>query len=121
MRARQRHLQFVDAVRMTTPAEQFLLDVPEFVVFRGETGPAELQICSPIVSGTAVRLRDGSWVRWVGGVDLLRLQDLAHKPIHSRDLARRLALAGINLDKATTMMAWCVREGALAASLATIR
>ena len=114
MRARQKHLQFVDAIRMGTPPEPFLLAVPEFVVFRGETGSAELQIGSRIISGTAVRLHDGSWVRWVGGVDLLRIRDLAQKPIRSSDLARKLASVGIDVDKASTMMAWCAREGLLA-------
>jgi 2-polyprenyl-6-methoxyphenol hydroxylase-like FAD-dependent oxidoreductase len=113
-RARQRHLQFVDAARMGTPAEPFLQAVPDFVVFRGETGAAELQIGSRIVRGTAVRLHDGSWVRWVGGVDLLRLRDLAHTPVRSSDLARKLASSGIDVDKASTIMAWCAREGLLA-------
>jgi len=114
VRARQRHLQFVDAARLGAPAESFLTAVPEFVVFRGETRSTELQIGSRIVSGTAVQLHDGSLVRWVGGVDLLRLRDLAHKPIRSSKLARKLASAGLDVDKASTMMAWCAREGLLA-------
>jgi hypothetical protein len=114
IQARQRHLQFVEKLWRTEfshlpqPAT-----LPEVVVFNGWTIPVEVQIGSRILTDEAVQLADGSHVRWVGGVDLLRVRDLARKPVRSIELKKRLASGNLGLEQATALLTWCAREGVI--------
>jgi flavin-dependent dehydrogenase len=114
IQSRQRHLQFVEELwrtefsRKPRPAS-----LPEVVVFSGWTITVEIQIGSRIVTDEAVQLADGGHVRWVGGVDLLRVRDLAREPVRSIELKKRLASENLGPEQATALLAWCAREGVI--------
>lgn len=112
--SRERHLRFVNEQWQTNPRRPVPVSLPEIVVFRGQTTPAELQIGSRIVADEAVRLADGACVRWVGGVDLLRVRDLAREPVSSSELAQRLSSKDMGAEQAAALLAWCVRQGLIA-------
>jgi flavin-dependent dehydrogenase len=118
IQARQKHLQFVRQLWQTESRRPEPVSMPAFVVFRGQTTPAELQIGSRIVTDEAVQLDDGACVRWVGGVDLLKVRDLAREPISSSELAQRLSSKDMGAQQAAALLAWCVRQGLVTSSSA---
>jgi hypothetical protein len=114
IQSRQRHLQFVEQLWRTEFSHRPQpASLPEVVVFSGWTIPVEVQIGSRILTDEAVRLADGGHVRWVGGVDLLRVRDLARKPVRSIELKERLASENLGPEQATALLAWCAREGVI--------
>ena len=82
-------------------------------MFKGLTIPVEIQIGSRILTDEAVQLADGSHVRWVGGVDLLRIRALARQPVRSIELKKRLASQNLGPEQAMALLAWCAREGVI--------
>ena len=114
IQSRQRHLQFVEELWRTEPSHgPRPVTLPEVVVFNGLTIPVEVQIGSCILTDEAVQLVDGSHVRWVGGVDLLRVRDLARKPVRSIELKKHLASENLGPEQAMALLAWCAREGVI--------
>jgi flavin-dependent dehydrogenase len=116
--SRQRHLQFVRQLWQTEPRRPVPVPLPEVVVFSRPSIPAELQIGSRIVADEAVELSDGACVRWVGGVDLLKVRDLAREPISSSELTQRLSSKELGAQQAAALLAWCVHQGLITSSSA---
>jgi len=108
--ARQRHLRALDTLTRSEAHSAAHVTLPPIVVFTGNTVCAELRIGSRIVTDEAVELSDGARVRWVGGVDLLKLRDLAKTPVLTSALAQTLA-KDIRPHQAGILLAWCVRNG----------
>jgi hypothetical protein len=109
--SRIRHLKSLDQIRLENPPTQPAISLlPEVVIFSGQAAVVDLHVKSRIVSGLAIRLPDGSAVRWVGGVDLLRIQDMARHPISSLDLVHRLLSGELSAVQARAVLGWCVRK-----------
>jgi flavin-dependent dehydrogenase len=119
--SRSRHLRFLDELHSAgTGGERASLLVPEVVIFSGKTLPVDLHVNSRIVSGLAVILADGTPVRWVGGLDLLRIRDLTRKPVRSADLLRQLVSANLTSLQAAALLHWCVRHELVSAASAVV-
>ena len=116
--ARQRHLEFVDQLWKPVRSRPRPVSLPAVVVFRGQTASTELQIGSRIVVDQAIRLADGAHVRWVGGVDLLRVRDLACEPLPRFELAQRLSSNGLSSPQVEALLQWCVQKGIITSNLA---
>ena len=57
-------------------------------------------------------------MRWLGGVDLLELEELTRSPVASSALVARLAAKGAEPAQARAVLAWCLRKGVLQATTA---
>lgn len=116
--SRSRHLKSLDQIRLDDqPAPPAVSALPEAVIFSGQTTKTELHLNSGIVSGSAILLPDGSPVRWVGGVDLLRIRDMAREPIRSTELVQRLASVDLTPSRALAVLGWCVRHELISLAL----
>jgi flavin-dependent dehydrogenase len=114
--SRCRHLVSFDQIRLAEqPAPLAVNPLPDVVIFSGHTIRTDLLLNSRIVSSLAIPLSDGTPVRWVGGVDLLRIRDLARSQIRSSDLAERLVSAGGMRSHIAAVLHWCVRHGLISA------
>ena len=110
--ARIRHLEFLRKLELdVAPAVQSPL--PAMVRFTGRSGRAELSVDSRIVRGQAILLDGPTAVRWIGGVDLLQLEQLARKPVASAALLDHLTSAGVEPARASAVLSWCLRKGVL--------
>jgi len=115
-RCRRSHLRFVDQLRehpIQSPREK----LPEVVVFSAGIVASELQLDSTIQTNQAILLPDGGHVRWVGGLDLLRLRDLLPHPIPAAELASRLVPAFCDATQFSALLQWCLRHHVLAPHL----
>jgi hypothetical protein len=79
-------------------------------VFSGQTARTGLQIASRIVEGEAVVLPDGTSVRWLGGLDLLRIRDLASRPVRTSAVIENLEGANFSRSQITTVLHWCLQR-----------
>jgi hypothetical protein len=112
--ARLRHLRFLEKLELEQPPE-LPQPLPEKICFCGRRGSAELMIESRIEMGPAILLDDRTAVRWLGGVDLLELEELTRKPVASSEVVVRLAATGAEPAQARAVLAWCLRKGVLQA------
>jgi hypothetical protein len=112
-RCRLSHLQFVDQMR-EHPTQSRREKLPKVVVFSASTVTSELQLDSTIETSQAILLPDGGHVRWVGGLDLLRLRDLLPHPILATELASRLVPAFCDATQFPALFHWCLRHQVLA-------
>jgi flavin-dependent dehydrogenase len=114
--SRFRHLKSLDQIRLQEqPAQPAINPLPEVVIFSGQTIRTDLHVNSRIVSGLAILLPEGTPARWVGGVDLLRLRELAREPVRSSDLMQRLVSADLTPIRAAALLGWCVRHELISA------
>jgi flavin-dependent dehydrogenase len=115
---RRSHMGFLEQLRAPDqPAKHTSDPLPEFIVFSGQTTTSELEIDSRVVVGDAILMPDRTPVRWVGGVDLLCIRDLARRPVRSSDLMGRLASAGYPPSQIVDLLHWCRRYGLIRAAL----
>jgi flavin-dependent dehydrogenase len=112
-RCRQTHLEFIDRLRGEPPLPQPKEALPEIVRFSGCTVTSDLQVDSTIRTDEAILLRDGSCVRWVEGMDLLRLRDLVPQPVQASILVNRLVPDFCGLAQSTELLRWCLRHHVL--------
>jgi len=112
-RCSEMHFQFIDRIRGESNPPQPWKAIPEVVVFSGRTVISAVQVDSRIRTDEVVVLPDGHQVRWVEGLDLLRLRDLVSQPIHSSDLMDRLVPAFCGVDRFTALMQWCLQRHVL--------
>jgi len=118
--SRRQHLEFIGQLRAPkTSAAAATGVLHEVVVFSGQTKITELQVESGIVTGEAVVLPGGAAVRWVGGVDLLRVRDLARSPVRPSEMAERLASPECSPTHITAVLGWCMRHGLISAAADT--
>jgi flavin-dependent dehydrogenase len=111
------HLKSLDKIRLAEqPAQPAINPLPKVVIFSGQTTRTDLHVDSRIVSGLAILLPDGTPVRWVGGVDLLRVQDMAREAVRSTDLVKRMMSADLTLIRAAALLRWCVRHELISAA-----
>lgn len=108
-RCREMHFQFIERLGTETLPTQPPVAIPEAVVFSGHTVISEVQVDSRILTDEVVVLPDGQTVRWVGGLDLLRLRDLVSQPLHLSDLVDRLVPGFCRFEQFTALMQWCLR------------
>ena len=86
------------------------VDLDDRVRFTGHIAISALQKDSRIVEGDVVLLSDGTKVRWVGGVDLLRISELTRTPISIAELLRLLVSGGMESPRASAVVQWCVQQ-----------
>jgi hypothetical protein len=86
--------------------------LPDFVSCAAPVGEVGLTIDSRVVRGPAVELPDGEYVRWVGGVDVLEVRDLATNGIATSSLIDALARR-CTRRHADTVVRWCVKHDLL--------
>jgi flavin-dependent dehydrogenase len=111
-RCRLSHLRFVDQMReypTWAPRES----LPKVVAFSASIVASELQLDSTIQKGEAILLPEGGHVRWVGGLDLLRLRDLLPHPIPAAELASRLVPGFCDATRFPALLRWCLRHQVL--------
>ena len=112
-----RHLNSLEQIRFEEPPAKLTTHpLPELVIFSGQTITTDLHVNSRIAPGTAVLLPDGTRVRWVDGVDLLRIQYLAREPVRSTELMQQLASAGVTPIRARALLGWCMRHALISAA-----
>ena len=110
--SRCRHLKSLERIGSEEqPAQSAIDPLPEVVIFSGQTTRTDLHVNSRIVSGLAILLLDGTPVRWVGGVDLLCIRDMARGPVRSSELAERLVSAERIPSLIDAVLHWCLRRG----------
>lgn len=112
-RSRRTHLQFIDLLQKESPPPQPTEAIPHTLRFSGRTVTSELQVNSRIRTDEAILLDDGSCVRWVGGMDLLRLRDLVPQPIQASVLVNRLVPDFCGFEQSTALLNWCLRHHVL--------
>jgi hypothetical protein len=78
-----------------------------YLQFVGKIESAPLHVGGLIEAGEAIRLADGGAVRWLGGVDLLRLRDYARAPIRLDELAKLIAAGGVTMKQSLKVIEWC--------------
>jgi flavin-dependent dehydrogenase len=112
-RCREMHFQFIDQMQGGSGSPERRETIPEVVAFSGRTVISEVQVDSRIRADEVVVLPDGHHVRWVEGLDLLRLRDLISQPIRTADLVDRLVPAFCVSERFTAVMRWCLRHHVL--------
>jgi hypothetical protein len=110
--ARIRHLEFLEE-RELDRTDLNPQRLPERVRFSGRSGLAELSVDSHIVKGRAILLDGPTAVRWLGGVDLLRLEKLARRPTAFAILLSEISSGGVESARASAVLSWCLRKGVL--------
>jgi hypothetical protein len=103
------------------PSPRALISFPATVVCVARRSRAELHIGSRIAVDDAIFVDSPSEVgetvlRWVGGVDLLRVEELARAAIPTRELINHLISAGIDRARAASVVAWCLKKNVLRAA-----
>lgn len=115
--ARTRHVEFLEKSSTQHPPEAPVA-VPAMVSFCARRGRAELSVDSRIVMDEAVFIEGtaGSGetaVRWVGGLDLLSIEELARTPISTSRLIDRLTSDHVDRARAAAVVRWCLRKNVL--------
>jgi hypothetical protein len=86
--------------------------LPDFVRCTAPVSEVGLIVDSLIVRGAAVKLGDGDYVRWVGGVDAVEIRELATNGIRTSILIDALA-HGSRYRQAEAVVRWCVKHDLL--------
>ena len=86
--------------------------LPDFVSCAAPVGDVGLMIESRVVRGAALQLGDGEYVRWVGGVDVLEIRDLATNGMATSSLIDALARQ-CTRRQAEAVVRWCVKHDLL--------
>jgi flavin-dependent dehydrogenase len=108
---RQRHASFLDELRGGHTQEELHRSyLPNEIVFSGQTARTGLQIASRIVEDEAVVLPDGTSIRWLGGLDLLRIRDLASRPVRASAVIETLEGANFSCSHITAVLHWCLQR-----------
>jgi flavin-dependent dehydrogenase len=108
---RERHLRFLDVLqRPSPPVKSRASSLPNSVLFCGQTTRSELQVGARIILDEGILLQDGTSVRWLGEFDLLRIRDLAQRPVRSSDLLHRLGSEDRILSQAAALLHWCLQH-----------
>jgi len=106
---RQRHLESLNNLH-AEDSQNDAEPLPDKVVFSGQTARTHLQIDSRIVEDEAVLLSDGTAVRWVGDIDILRIRDLASRPISTSFLIDNLTSWHLRPSQVIAILRWCVQQ-----------
>jgi flavin-dependent dehydrogenase len=86
--------------------------LPDFVSCAAPVGEVGLMIESRVVPGAAVQLSDGEYVRWIGGVDVMEIHDLATNGIATASLIDAIARR-CTRRQAEAAVRWCVQHDLL--------
>jgi hypothetical protein len=86
--------------------------LPDFVSCAAPVGEVGLSIESRVVRGAAVQLDDGEYVRWVAGVDVIEIRNLAMNGIATSSLVDSLA-GRCTRRRAEAVVRWCVKHDIL--------
>ena len=81
--------------------------------FNAHLVPSGLRRDARVVPALAVRLRDGGLTRWVGGFDILALDELARTQPTTQALLTALVDRGLGERQACALLQWCEKEGVL--------
>jgi flavin-dependent dehydrogenase len=115
---RRRHLESLNDLHSGDLLQEDNAEpLPDEVVFSGRTVRTCLQINSQIVEDEAVLFSDGTAVRWVGGLDILRIRDLASRPISSFSLIKSLSSLDLRPSQVIAVLHWCVQHNLLCGSV----
>jgi hypothetical protein len=106
----RRHIAFLRGPSVSRQANPSLAGQVRFIALTRVTG---IQRDGRIVPEEAVQLLDGGLVRWVGGVDLLNMRNLAAVPIQLPQLIARLSILGLMPGQASQLVEWCLVRGVL--------
>ena len=87
--------------------------MPKSLRFSGNIRPTALSVDKQIVESDALILPDGFDVRWIGGVDVLLLRDIAQVPVCSEALIAFLERQHLKRQEAISLIFWCLGNGVL--------
>lgn len=112
------HARHLDARRAihSSGGEAVLIEaepVPDVVRFATATVEAPLAVDGVVGMGPAVRMPDGTTVRWLGSFDLLVLARLSADPLPRLVLLARLQEEGLDITAARAVVTWATRHGVL--------
>jgi hypothetical protein len=115
--ARVRHLDFL-ALSPAQPPPQRPISFPHTVIFNAPRTRAELNMGSRVVVDEAISVpgapgSEQAIVRWVGGVDLLRVEELARTAVPTRVLIHQLASGTFGHRRVASVVGWCLRTKVL--------
>jgi flavin-dependent dehydrogenase len=105
----RRHRRWLNELPTHRPSSADRIMLPEWVTSRATVHEVDLSVDSRAVSGSAVRLPDGEYVRWVGGIDVLEIRDLATNPVATPSLVDALARRYTHRH-ADAVVRWCVKH-----------
>jgi 2-polyprenyl-6-methoxyphenol hydroxylase-like FAD-dependent oxidoreductase len=112
----QRHLQFLYRFRGHSEQLKRKLTLPRFpesVRFSAKVVQAQTQREGYIRDNQVVRLSDGTFARWIGGLDLLEIHKLALTPVRTSELLQKLACTSNGLSHTAMLLDWCLQHKVL--------
>jgi hypothetical protein len=107
----QNHLWFLHELRGDSGVPKPKPTIPrvsEWLRFSARVVTAQTQADGHVIDDEVVRLKDGIFARWVGGVDLLEIRKLALKPVLTSELLQKLATARNSFSHAVVLLDWCL-------------
>jgi hypothetical protein len=107
-----RHLAAREQMNLTLPLSE-PESLPEIVRFSGRKVKTEINVNSRIVMDDAILLQDRTAVRWVGGIDLLAIEELSRAPISRTSLMNSLVSLKLSHTRADALVRWCLRNHVL--------
>jgi hypothetical protein len=111
----QRHLRFLrELAEDPVVREPEAPSIPEWLTFSSKTTQSQIQRGGRVLADEVVVLGDGTFVRWVGEIDLLDIRKLATKPVRSLELLRTLTGGQRRASQVTAVLDWCLRHEVLA-------
>jgi hypothetical protein len=103
----RRHLAFLDGDLEPVPVPA---ELPEYLRWIAPASAGLLAIDSRVVAGEVFTLASGQSVRWVGGLDLAKLQDLIIEVQTSAEVADRLCAQGLTKNEARLILLWTLSQ-----------
>jgi flavin-dependent dehydrogenase len=117
---RQRHLRFLQELTDGDGgSKQIGSSLPDSLNFSAKTMQGHIQVAGCVLPDEVVALADGTFVRWIGGIDLLDIRKLAARPVRTTKLLQELTRGANAPSHASSVLAWCVQHGILQACNAT--
>jgi flavin-dependent dehydrogenase len=105
----RRHHRWLNELPTDRPSSADRISLPEWVICRPAVDEVGLSIDGHVVSGSAARLSDGEYVRWVGGVDVLEIRELATNTVATASLVEALARR-YTRQHADAVVRWCMKH-----------
>jgi hypothetical protein len=90
--------------------------LPERVRLTATFVLSALHIDGTIKRGEALKLPDGTTLRWLGGFDLLKLRNMLSGPQSVADLVDSLSREGLSRNESLSLVRWCLRRTVMRAS-----
>lgn len=110
---RRSHLAFLENDQAGTQYSEAPSTLPRALIFSGKIVTTEMNTGAHIDRGRAVMLPGKTAARWLGGFDLLHLQNLSAHSVRSSDLIEALVSCGGSRSSAAALLQWCLKKNVL--------